>query len=45
MYDMTMEKAIKQAVKTRNEIIDRNLLPPLDEDPEMDFEFENIEDD
>ena len=45
MYDMPMEKAIKQAVKTWNEIIDHNFLPPLDEDPEMDFEFENIEDD
>ena len=45
MHDMTKEKAIKQVVKTRKEIIDHNLLPPLDEDPEMDSEFENIEDD
>ena len=45
MYDMPMEKAIKQAVKTRNEIIEHNILPTLDENPEMDFEFENIEDD
>jgi hypothetical protein len=40
-----MEKAIKQAMKTRNEIKDHTLLPPLDGDLEMDFKFENIEDD
>ena len=45
MYDIPMEKAIKPAVKTRKEIIDHILLPPLDEDPEMDFGFEHIEDD
>ena len=45
MYDVPMEKAIKQAVKTRKEIIDHNLLPPLDKDPDMDFGFEHIEDD
>jgi hypothetical protein len=45
MYVMPMEKAIKQAVKTRHEIIEHNLLPPLDEGPEMNFEFENIQDD
>ena len=38
---MQMEKVMK----TRNEIIYHNILPPLDEDPEMDIEFENIEDD
>ena len=41
MYDMPMEKAIKQVVKTRNDIIDHNIL----EDQEMDIEFQNIEHD
>jgi hypothetical protein len=45
MYDMPMEKAIKQVVKTRNDIIDHNILPLLDEDQEMDIEFQNIEHD
>jgi hypothetical protein len=43
-YDMPKDEAIKQAVKTRKEIIDHNLLPPLDEDPESDYEYENVED-
>ena len=43
-YDMPTDEAIKQAVKTRKEIIDHNLLPPLDEDPESDYEYENVED-
>jgi MinD-like ATPase involved in chromosome partitioning or flagellar assembly len=44
-YDMPKDEAIKQAVKTRKEIIDHNLQPPLDEDPESDYEYENVEDD
>jgi hypothetical protein len=44
-YDMPKDEAIKQAVKTRKEIIDHNLQPPLDEDPENDYEYENVEDD
>ena len=43
-YDMPTDEAFKQAVKTREEIIDHNLLPPLDEDPESDYEYENVED-
>jgi hypothetical protein len=42
---MPKDEAIKQAVKTRKEIIDHNLQPPLDEDPESDYEYENVEDD